>query len=297
MRAAPRAALGWVLDYAAFPGFFVVALAATALLLRSGMPPYLVSGLVIGSLAVAAAIAERARPERGDYRALDQPLAVDAAHYFLTYQVGYALGLGACAAVAYGMRAAGWVPVWPTGWPLPLQIAFALFLAEVLSYWEHRLGHRLPWLWRFHALHHSGSRLNLLRAGRFHMVDIGLAAFLVFLPLTLLGATPEIAAWATVLSGVFGILAHANLRVRTPAWLDWLICTPAVHRHHHSLTPRESDGNFSTTIMLIDVVFGTWQRPRPGGPPDIGIENDPVPRGFWNQVISPFRRSESFGSP
>jgi sterol desaturase/sphingolipid hydroxylase (fatty acid hydroxylase superfamily) len=285
-----RGGLGTVIDYAIFPAFLAFTIAATGILLGLRVPPYLVSGMVIGALAVAAAIGERARPERSGYRKLDQPFAVDAAHYLLTYQVGYALGLGACAAIAYGIEVAGWKPLWPGGWPLPLQIVFALFLAEVLSYWQHRLIHRVPWLWRFHALHHSGGRLNLLRAGRFHMVDIGLAAFLVFLPLTVLGASPEITAWATSLSGVFGILAHANLRIRTPAWMGWLVCTPAVHRHHHSRAARESDGNFSTTVMLMDVLFGTWQRPRADGPPVIGIENDPVPRGYWNQVIGPFRR-------
>lgn len=284
-----RGRMGALIDHAAFPAFLAGTLAATGILLRLGIPPYLVSGLVIGALAVAAAIWERARPERPEYRELDQPFAVDAAHYLLTYQVGYGLGLGACAAIAAGLRSMGWHPVWPGGWPLPLQIAFALFLAEVLSYWQHRLGHRVPWLWRFHALHHSGGRLNLMRAGRFHAVDIGTAAFFVFLPLTVLGAPAEIAAWATALSGAFGILAHANLRARTPAWLDWLICTPAVHRHHHSLEPRESDGNFSTTVMLMDVVFGTFQRPRPEGPAAMGIEEDPVPRGYANQVIAPFR--------
>jgi sterol desaturase/sphingolipid hydroxylase (fatty acid hydroxylase superfamily) len=285
-----RKRMGVLLDYATFPAFLGGTLAATGILLGLKVPPYLVSGLVIGALAVVAAFWERTRPERAGYRKLDQPFAVDAAHYLFTYQIGYGLALGACAAIAYGMQAAGWKPVWPAGWPLPLQIAFALFLAEVLSYWQHRFGHRVPWLWRFHALHHSGERLNLMRAGRFHFVDIGTAAFFVFLPLTLLGATPEIATWATALSGVFGILAHANLRVRTPVWLDALICTPAVHRHHHSLLPRESDGNFSTTVMLMDVVFGTWQRPRAEGPEAIGIENDPVPRGYVNQVVAPFRR-------
>jgi sterol desaturase/sphingolipid hydroxylase (fatty acid hydroxylase superfamily) len=284
-----RARLGALIDYAAFPAFLACTLAATGILLGLGVQPYLVSGLVIGALAVAAAFWERARPEREAYRKLDQPFAVDAAHYLFTYQIGYGLGLGACAAIAYGMRAAGWRPVWPAAWPLPLQIAFALFLSEVLSYWQHRLGHRVPWLWRFHALHHSGGRLNLMRAGRFHLVDIGTAAFFVFLPLTVLGAPAEIATWATALSGVFGILAHANLQARTPAWLDRLICTPAVHRHHHSLEARESDGNFSTTVMLMDMIFGTFQPPRAEGPAAMGIENDPVPRGYVNQDLAPFR--------
>lgn len=289
-----RVGLGTLVDYALFPAFFACAIAATALLLdRPAVPPFLVTFLVTGPLAVAAAILERARPERDDYRRLDQPFATDAGHFLFTYQLGYVLGLGSLAAVGHGMKAIGWIPVWPGGWPLPLQILFGLFLAEVVSYWQHRLFHRVPWLWRFHALHHSGDRLNLLRAGRFHTIDIGAAAFLVFLPMVALGAPPEIIAWVTVLSGVFGVLEHANLRMRTPAWLGWLICTPAVHRHHHSRTLRESDGNFSTLLMLMDVVFGTWQNPRADGPPAVGIEHDPVPRGYWNQVLSPFRRPQT----
>jgi sterol desaturase/sphingolipid hydroxylase (fatty acid hydroxylase superfamily) len=295
--AALRGGLGTLADYAIFPAFFACAIAATEFCFALEVPIYLVAAAVTAPLAVAAAILERMRPERGDWRRLDQPFAVDAAHFLLPYQIGYALGIGAAGAVGDGMRAAGWMPAWPASWPLPLQIVFGLFLAEVLSYWQHRLVHRVPWLWRFHALHHSGERLNLLRAGRFHLVDIGLAAFLVILPLAALGAPPAILAWVTALSGVFGVLEHANLRIRTPAWLGWLICTPAVHRHHHSRTLRESDGNFSTLLMLMDVLFGTYQRPRPDGPPAVGIEVDPVTRGFWNQVMSPFRRPRRPGRP
>ena len=47
-----------------------------------------------------------------------------------------------------------------------------------------------------------------------------------------------------------------------------------------------------TLIMLFDVLFGTYQQPRAGGPAAVGVEHDPVPSGFWNQVISPFRRAE-----
>ena len=66
---------------------------------------------------------------------------------------------------------------------------------------------------------------------------------------------------------------------------------PNLHRHHHSRTLRESDGNFSTLLMVMDVVFGTYRKPRADGPAEVGIEDDPVPPGFWNQVFSPFRRA------
>jgi sterol desaturase/sphingolipid hydroxylase (fatty acid hydroxylase superfamily) len=278
------------IDYAIPPAFLASTVAGTHLLLQR-VPHYLVGSLVVGALAVAAAVLERVRPERTDYRKLDQPLVTDAAHFLLNYQLGYGLALGACAAIARWMEAHGQQPLWPTGWPLALQIIFAGLLAEGTSYWQHRLVHRVPWLWRFHALHHSGARLNLIRAGRFHFVDIGPGAFLVFVPLVVLGAPAPLIAWVASISGVAGILEHANMRMRTPAWLDWLVCTPAVHRHHHSRVLQESNRNFGTLIMLFDVLFGSYERPRAAGPSAMGIEDDPVPRGFWNQVMSPFRRT------
>src|SRR5205823_1564585 len=115
------------------------------------------------------------------------------------------------------------VSPWPSAWPIVPQIVLAALLAEGLSYWQHRLSHRLPLLWRFHALHHSGARMNLARTARFHFADIGPGAFLVFLPLVLLRAPESIINWAATLSGVFGILQHSNIRMRTPAWLDRLV--------------------------------------------------------------------------
>ncbi len=283
-------ALGRVVDYAILPAFVASAVLGTYVLLES-VPPILITSLVVGTLAAIAAVLERARPERPDYVKLDQPLLVDAAHYFLNYNLGYGLALGAAAAVDYGMKTYVQVTLWPTSWPLALQLVLAAVLAEGLSYWQHRLSHRIPWLWRFHALHHSGERLNLVRAGRFHFVDIGPGAFLSLVPLVLLGAPDTMLIWVACITGAFGILEHGNMRMRTPAWLDWLICTPAVHRHHHSSLLRESDSNFGTLVMVFDVLFGSFERPRPEGPLAVGIEDDPVPRGFWNQFISPFYRA------
>ncbi|HEU5072576.1 MAG TPA: sterol desaturase family protein [Polyangiaceae bacterium] len=276
-------------DYAILPLFMLAAVWATSALLGR-IPEFLVTGLVVGVLAVMAAVLERVRPERTEYTQLDQPLAVDAAHFFLNYHFGYALALGACAAVGAWLNHGARQPVWPSAWPLGLELALALLLAEGVSYWQHRMFHRVPWLWSFHALHHKGERLNLVRAGRFHFVDIGAAAFMALVPLVVLGAPDTMLTWVASISGALGVLEHANIRMRTPAWLAWVVCTPAVHRHHHSRVLRESNRNFGTSVMLFDVLFGTYEPPRPAGPVAVGVENDPLQRGFWNQVVSPFRR-------
>ena len=246
---------------------------------------------MVGPLAVVAAVLERVRPEKAEYSKLDQPFAVDAAHFFLNYHLGYVLALAACAGLAHGLAPYLHDPMWPSHWALAFQVAFALFLAECVSYWQHRLIHRVPWLWRFHALHHSGERLNLLRAGRFHFVDIGPAAFMTLAPLVVFGAPNAMVAWVASISGVCGLLEHANIRMRTPAWVGFVVCTPALHRHHHSRIPQESNRNFGTLVMLFDVLFGTYESPRAEGPLAVGVADDPVPRGFWNQVFSPFRRA------
>jgi sterol desaturase/sphingolipid hydroxylase (fatty acid hydroxylase superfamily) len=279
-----------IVDFAIVPAF-VVAMIAMTRILFAHVPHFLVTGLVVGALAVIAAVLERLRPERTDYRKLDQPFLVDAAHFFLNYNFGYALALGACAVLDLGVKAVVSEPLWPSEWPLAFQLVFGGFLAEGSSYWQHRLFHRVPWLWRFHALHHSGGRLNLVRAGRFHFVDIGPGAFMALLPFVLLGAPDTVLTWVAVLNGALGVLDHSNIRMRTPAWLDWLVCTPAVHRHHHSRVSREGDRNFGTLVMLFDVLFGSYERPRTAGPPAVGLEGDPVPRGFWNQLITPFQRA------
>jgi sterol desaturase/sphingolipid hydroxylase (fatty acid hydroxylase superfamily) len=282
--------LSLAVDYAIPPLFLLGTLAATSAALGR-VPEFLVSALVVGPLAVVVAVLERVRPENVEYTKLDQPFAVDAAHFFLNYHLGYFLALGACAALAHVLTPYLSEPLWPSQWPFPFQLALALFLAEAISYWQHRLIHRVPWLWRFHALHHSGERLNLIRAGRFHFVDIGPAAFVTLAPLVVLGAPDAMFAWVASISGCFGLLEHANIHMRTPAWVGRVICTPALHRHHHSRVPRESNRNFGTLVMLFDVVFGTYESPRAEGPLAVGIQKDPVPRGFWNQVFSPFRRA------
>lgn len=277
-------------DYAIPPLFVLSALAATYAV-QGRVPEFLVTGLVVGALAVVAAILERVRPERSEYVKLDQAFAVDAAHFFLNYHLGYVLAVGACAALAYCLNQVVRQPLWPSEWPLGLQIGFAVLLAEGVSYWQHRLFHRVPWLWPFHALHHRGERLNLLRAGRFHFADIGSAAFMALAPLVVLGAPDTMLTWVASISGALGVIEHANIRMRTPAWVGWFVCTPALHRHHHSRALAESNRNFGTLVMLFDVLFGTYEAPRPGGPQAVGIERDSAPRGFWNQVLAPFRRA------
>ncbi|MBI3891333.1 MAG: sterol desaturase family protein [Candidatus Wallbacteria bacterium] len=276
------------LDYAILPLFLACALGGTYALLAAKLPSTAVIGLVMGSLAALAAILERVRPQRHDYVALDQPLPTELAHYLFNYNLGYVLAIVPITLLdtELGRRMAP--SLWPSSSPLAVQIALAGVLGEMLSYWQHRLVHRIPWFWRFHSLHHSGSRMNVARGARFHFVDIAPALFFVLFPLVLLRAPEEILTWTATLCGSLGVIEHSNIRLVTPQWLDRILCTPAVHRYHHSRDRAESDGNFGTAVMLFDHLFGTYVQPSGAGPAEVGIAQDTTRPGFAAQMLDPF---------
>lgn len=280
-----------LVDLLVVPGVLAAAVGATYLLLAARVPALLASGAVILGVAAVAAVLERARPERADYVALDQPLATEVAHYLFNYNLGYALALGVVALVGLALDGLAVPAAWPAAAPLAAQVALAVLVSEGVSYWQHRLAHRWAWMWPFHALHHSGARLNLVRAARFHFLDIGVGSLLFLAPLVVLRAPDVVVTWTVALAGALGILQHANIRVRTPRALDGLVCTPAVHRFHHSADVRESDANFGTTLMLFDHLLGTYRAPDGAGPAAVGIAGDDRPPGFWRQATAPFRRA------
>lgn len=273
-------------DYAIFPGLVALSIFLAQLLLRHGVPNLLATPAAVSVLTVLIVILERMHPESDHHRRLDQPLFVEAAHFVFSFELGYGIALLLCEGL---QRLLGLAPRWPTSWPMPVQIIVALLVYEGTSYWQHRALHAKDRLFRFHALHHSGSRLNFVRAVRFHAVDIGTASFVAYIPLVLLGTQEDVFTILGVLLSALGMLQHANIRMRTPWWLDRLVCTPAVHRLHHSRVRSESDRNFGNTVMLFDMLFGTYGAPDRPAPDEVGIADDPVPRGFIAQVISPFR--------
>jgi sterol desaturase/sphingolipid hydroxylase (fatty acid hydroxylase superfamily) len=278
-----------MIDWALWPVLALAPVTLAVVLLDTHMPALLVMPVALTAFAAVVAILERVRPERAEHVKLDLPLWMEAAHFFFSFEVGYGIAIAGATLAGAGLRRAlPGLPVWPSAWPMALQVALGVLIFEGTSYWQHRLEHEVPIFWRFHALHHSGARLNAIRAVRFHAVDIGTATFVAYLPMELLGASDRLFTLLGVLLSSLGLLQHTNLRLRTPAWLDALVCTPAVHRHHHSILRAEHDRNYGNTVMLFDWLFGTYARPvRPEGPEVMGIEDDPVPRTFLRQVTDP----------
>lgn len=150
--------------------------------------------------------------------------------------------------------------------PPALRMALAFLVGETGYYWGHRLSHELPWLWRFHALHHSSEPLHYLSNTRTHPVDMIVTRLFGLVPMYLLGlAGPSVAGSAApalllVFGMLWGFFIHADLRWRLGP-LEWLVTTPAFHHWHHSRNDH-INRNYAATLPVLDRVFGSHYLPR-----------------------------------
>jgi sterol desaturase/sphingolipid hydroxylase (fatty acid hydroxylase superfamily) len=169
--------------------------------------------------------------------------------------------------------------------PLLLQVLEIVLVADLTQYWIHRSFHRVPLLWRFHAIHHSSRAMDWLAGSRLHVVDVITTRGLVMVPVFLLGFAPTVLYAYLVFVSFHAVFIHANVRFSFGR-LDFVITTPRGHHWHHAVTPP--DKNFAVHLPVLDRVFGTQYLPGEAWPETYGIGGDPMPEGWGRQLVFPF---------
>jgi lathosterol oxidase len=176
--------------------------------------------------------------------------------------------------------------------PLAVQFLAAILVADLAQYAVHRAFHRIPLLWRFHAVHHSSRDMDWLAGSRLHVVDAVATRALVLVPLQLLGfAEPALYAYLVFVS-FHAVFIHANVRFSFGA-LERLLVTPRFHHWHHAAAEEARDRNFAVHLPWLDRLFGSAYLPDGQWPERYGIAGDPVPEGYLDQLAHPFRAARS----
>ena len=198
-------------------------------------------------------------------------------------------------ALPLALLSAGVNAVTPSSWralvsslPLGVSLVAGLLLAELGSYWAHRLTHRSPLLWRFHAVHHSPEHIDWLANSRAHPVDIIFVRLAGLVPIYLVGLDGGgrqniVPVVITLIGTVWSFAIHANVRWRF-GFFEQLIATPAFHHWHHT-NDEYRDHNFASTLPIFDRIFGTLHLPAQF-PTVYGVD-DAVPPNFYDELVGP----------
>lgn len=148
--------------------------------------------------------------------------------------------------------------------PPVLGFIVAILLLDGWTYAWHRINHTVPWLWRFHRLHHADEQMDVTTANRFHVVEIALSSLARVPVLALIGCTVDQLALYEIM--LFAVVQFHHANVALPEWLDralrLVIVTPHLHKVHHSVTVAEQNANFSSLFSWWDRIARTLRLSR-----------------------------------
>jgi lathosterol oxidase len=173
--------------------------------------------------------------------------------------------------------------------PWLVQFFLAIVVADLAEYAIHRLFHTVPWLWRFHAIHHSSPALDWIAGSRSHLVDDVVVRAFILIPMMLVFPHDINVAYLLFVT-LHATWTHCNFGP-TLKWLEPYLILPRYHHWHHTSQKEAIDKNFAIHFPWIDRLFGTHYLPRDGSwPHTYGLYREEMPPGFARQFLYPFVR-------
>jgi sterol desaturase/sphingolipid hydroxylase (fatty acid hydroxylase superfamily) len=178
--------------------------------------------------------------------------------------------------------------------PWLVQFFLAVLVADLAEYFIHRAFHKVPFMWRFHAIHHSSNSLDWIAGSRSHIVDDVAVRGFILIPMMCVFSHTMLVAYLFFVN-IHATWAHCNFGP-TIKWLEPLLIQPRYHHWHHTSQPEAIDKNFAIHFPWIDRIFGTHYLPEDKWPDSYGLHNEKIPAGFWGQTVYPLTRRKAAGA-
>ena len=175
---------------------------------------------------------------------------------------------------------------------------FAFLLMDLAFYYWHRLNHIIPFLWRFHNVHHFDPDLDVSTAFRFHFGEIGLSTLFRINQISIIGVSPIVFLIYELCFTANTIFQHSNIKlpIKFERVLNKIFVTPRMHGIHHSNYKEETNSNYSTVFSFWDRFHKTIKLNIPQSEIIIGVP------GYSNQddnsiisaLTSPFKKQKNY---
>jgi sterol desaturase/sphingolipid hydroxylase (fatty acid hydroxylase superfamily) len=175
--------------------------------------------------------------------------------------------------------------------PWLVQFFLAVLVADLAEYFIHRAFHKIPFMWRFHAIHHSSKALDWIAGSRSHIVDDVAVRGFILIPMMLVFSHNMLVAYLFFVN-LHATWAHCNFGP-TIKWLEPFLIQPRYHHWHHTSQKEAIDKNFAIHFPWIDRLFGTHYLPKDKWPDTYGLHNEKIPPGFWGQLVYPLTQRKT----
>ncbi len=179
--------------------------------------------------------------------------------------------------------------------PIWIEIILTVIILDFIIWGQHLLSHKIPFVWRFHRMHHTDRDLDVTTAVRFHPFEIIFSMFIKITSIYILGASAIAVIIFEIMLNGMAMFNHANLRIpfRIENILRKFIVTPDLHRIHHSIYIDEHNKNFGFSLSIWDKIFKCYlDQPRDGHKDmKLGLkwQNDKPTKLGWSLWI-PFKK-------
>jgi len=177
-------------------------------------------------------------------------------------------------------------------WHPVAQLLIFFVVLDFLQWATHKILHRVPFLWRFHQVHHSIKEMGFAGHLRYHWMENVLYKPLKTVGLMLIGGfEPQHAFVVHFFTIVIGHINHSNLRLDYGP-LRYILNNPVMHLYHHAYNlPKEHQYgmNFGLTLSIWDYLFKSAYVPERSGKVKLGYKGDEnIPTSFKGQLTHGF---------
>lgn len=188
--------------------------------------------------------------------------------------------------VAINVRA---LPIW-------LHLFIGFIVRDFVQWWVHRLLHRVPFLWRFHKVHHSVEQMGFAAHLRYHWMENVVYRSLEYIPLALIGIGLNDFFIIHIFTLTVGHFNHSNFKIPLGP-LRYVFNNPQMHIWHHAKHFPNSHPygvNFGLTLSIWDYLFNTAYIPYDGKDIELGFEDmDKFPSSFSGQFFYGFGKEKT----
>lgn len=185
-------------------------------------------------------------------------------------------------------------------WAMPAWMSGILgfLLLDLSYYYWHRLNHRVPFLWRFHNVHHFDPDLDASTGFRFHFGEVALSTVFRGVQMLAIGVSLPVFILYEFVFQVGTYFHHSNIQLPRPIdqSLNLLVVTPRMHGIHHSSVHDETDSNYSVVFSIWDRLHRTFRAGIPQSEIVIGVPGyySPEDNHISNAILAPFRSQKDY---